>query len=121
MKLSEMTNDQAADAMARLVIPVSAICEDEQAVAAIDEYKKAYKMPRFYAIGKMLPQLTATLLKDHRDDVYEIISIMTGKDKKTVAGMNFKDTVKIAREMWDDMAQTFFISSGAAGKAAPKG
>ena len=55
MKLSELSNDQAADILIRLSGPVGAICDDEEAVQMIDEYKKRYKMPLFYAVGKMIP------------------------------------------------------------------
>ena len=112
MKLSEMTNDQAADAMIRLAEPIGAICDDEEAVKMIDEYKKRYKMPLFYAVGKMIPTLVGYLLKKHKSELYEIISLLSGEKKVDVGNMNFAETVKVLRDSYDDTLSVFFRSSG---------
>lgn len=114
MKLSEMTNDQAADIMIRLAEPVGAICDDEEAVQMIDEYKKRYKMPLFYAVGKMIPTLVGYLLKKHKPELYEIISILSGEKKADVGEMNFAETVKVLRDSYDETLSVFFRSSGSA-------
>lgn len=112
MKLSEMTNDQAAEAMIRLAGPVGAICDDEEAVAMIDEYKKRYKMPMFYAVGKMIPTLVGLLMKKHKSEMYEIISVLTGKKPSEIGGMNFAETVAALRDSYDETLSVFFRSSG---------
>lgn len=120
MKLSEMSNDQAAEMMIRLADPVGAICDDEEAVKMIDEYKQRYKMPLFYAVGKMIPALVGYLLKKHKDELYEIISILSGEKKTAVGEMNFAETVKVLRESYDDTLSVFFRSSGSALLSAVK-
>ena len=90
-----MTNDQAAEAMIRLAEPIGAICDDEEAVKMIDEYKHRYKMPLFYAVGKMIPTLVGYLLKKRKQELYEIVSILSGKKKSDVGEMNFAETVKV--------------------------
>ena len=120
MKLSEMTNDQAADVMIRLSEPVGAICDDEEAVQMIDEYKKRYKMPLFYAVGKMIPMLVGYLLKKHKAELYEIISILSGEKSTDVGRMNFAETVKILRDSYDETLSVFFRSSGSAILSAVK-
>lgn len=112
MKLSEMTNDQAADAMIRLAEPIGVICDDEEAVKMIDEYKHRYKMPLFYAVGKMIPTLVGYLLKKRKQELYEIISILSGKKKSEIGKMNFAETVSILRDSYDDTLSVFFRSSG---------
>ena len=114
MKLSEMTNDQAAEVMIRLSGPVGAICDDEEAVKMIEEYKKRYRMPLFYAVGKMIPTLVGYLLKKHRDELYEIISILSGWKKDEVGTMNIAQTVNVLRESYDETLSVFFRSSGSA-------
>ena len=114
MKLSEMSNDQAAEVMIRLSGPVGAICDDEEAVQMIDEYKKRYKMPLFYAVGKMIPMLVGYLLKKHKNELYEIIAILTGEKQENVGKMNLADTVKTLRESYDETLAVFFPSSGKA-------
>lgn len=112
MKLSELSNDQAADILIRLADPVGAICDDEEAVQMIDEYKKRYKMPLFYAVGKMIPTLVGYLLKKHKSELYEIISLLSGEKKSDVGEMNFAETVKVLRDSYDDTLSVFFRSSG---------
>ena len=120
MKLSEMTNDQAAEVMIRLADPVGAICDDEEAVQMIEDYKKRYRMPLFYAVGKMIPTLVGYLLKKHKAELYEIISILSGEKKVDVGNMNFAETVKILRDSYDETLSVFFRSSGSAIMSAVK-
>lgn len=120
MKLSEMTNDQAAEVMIRLADPVGAICDDEEAVQMIEEYKKRYRMPLFYAVGKMIPTLVGYLLKKHKSELYEIISILSGEKQADVGGMNFAETVKVLRDSYDETLSVFFRSSGSAIMTAVK-
>lgn len=120
MKLSEMTNDQAAEVMIRLADPVGAICDDEEAVQLIEDYKKRYRMPLFYAVGKMIPTLVGYLLKKHKAELYEIISILSGEKNADVGNMNFAETVKILRDSYDETLSVFFRSSGSAIMSAVK-
>ena len=120
MKLSEMTNDQAAEVMIRLADPVGAICDDEEAVQMIEDYKKRYRMPLFYSVGKMIPTLVGYLLKKHKAELYEIISILSGEKKADVGNMNFAETVKILRDSYDETLSVFFRSSGSAIMSAVK-
>lgn len=120
MKLSEMTNDQAAEVMIRLADPVGAICDDEEAVQMIEEYKKRYRMPLFYAVGKMIPTLVGYLLKKHKGELYEIISILSGEKQADVGNMNFAETIKVLRGSYDETLSVFFRSSGSAIMTAVK-
>ena len=120
MKLSEMTNDQAAEVMIRLADPVGAICDDEEAVQMIEDYKKRYRMPLFYSVGKMIPTLVGYLLKKHKAELYEISSILSGEKKADVGNMNFAETVKILRDSYDETLSVFFRSSGSAIMSAVK-
>ena len=115
-----MTNDQAAEVMIRLADPVGAICDDEEAVQMIEDYKKRYRMPLFYAVGKMIPTLVGYLLKKHKAELYEIISILSGEKKADVGNMNFAETVKILRDSYDETLSVFFRSSGSAIMSAVK-
>lgn len=115
-----MTNDQAAEVMIRLADPVGAICDDEEAVQMIEEYKKRYRMPLFYAVGKMIPTLVGYLLKKHKSELYEIISILSGEKQADVGGMNFAETVKVLRDSYDETLSVFFRSSGSAIMTAVK-
>lgn len=112
MKISEMTNDQAADAMIRLAEPIGKLCDDEEAVAMIDEYKNKIKMPLFYVVGRLIPRLVAYFMKNHKHEVYEIVSILSGEKNENIGKMQFTETVQIIKNSYDDVLATFFPQSG---------
>lgn len=111
MKISDMTNDQAAEALIRLAVPFGNICDDEEAVKMIDEYQKMGKQPVIQTIGKMLPQIVGYMFKTHKNDLYEIVGALTFKSVTQVAKMNFIETIKVIRESYDEVMSGFFISS----------
>lgn len=111
MKISEMNNDQAAEAMIRLAVPFGNICEDEEALKLIDEYKSMGSMPLIQTIGKMLPKIAAYMLKTHKNDLYEIIGALTFNTVEKVAKMNFAQTVKLMKDSYDEVLLSFFPSS----------
>lgn len=111
MKISEMTNDQAAEAMIRLAVPFGNICEDDEALQLIDEYKSHVDTPFIQTIGKMLPRLAGYMFKTHKADLYEIIGALTFQTAEKVAKMNFAETIKIVRESYDEVLVSFFPSS----------
>ena len=112
MKISEMTNEQATEALIRISEPLGNICEDEQAVKLIDEYKKMGDVPFINAVGKLIPKFITYMLKGHKDDLYEIVGALTFKTKEDVAKMNFVETVDAIRNSYDEVLVSFFSSSG---------
>ena len=114
MKLSEMTNDQAAAVMIKLAEPIGLICDDEEAVQMIDDYKQRYKKPLFYAVGNLIPRLIGYLMDKHKPELYEIIAALSGKKVSEVGKMNIKETVDIVRDSYDDVMQVFFPSYASA-------
>ena len=117
MKISEMTNDQAAEAMLRLSGPFGNICEDEEALALLDKIKdEDKKTPTIKMVGKYLPQFVALGLKKHAGDLYEIVGALLAVPTGKVGGMNFAETVKAVRDSWDDMLTSFFTQSAFAAR-----
>ena len=112
MKISEMTNDQAADVMIRLADPIGSLCDDEEAVAMIDEYKKEMRKPVFYVVGRLIPRLVAYFMKNHKAEIYQIVSILSGEPVQTIGKKPFPETVKVIRESYDDVLAVFFPHSG---------
>ena len=111
MKISEMNNDQAAEAMIRLAVPFGNICEDEEAIKLIDEYKNMGEMPLIQTIGRLLPKFVTYMLKTHKNDLYEIIGALTFNTVEKVAKMNFAETIKAVRENYDEVLVSFFPQS----------
>lgn len=108
MKISEMTNDQATDALVRLAEPFGHICEDAEAIKLFDEFKAMSDNPLIQTVGKMLPQIVAFLLRTHKHDLYEIIGALSFQSADKIAEANFVQTVKLVRESYDEVLLSFF-------------
>lgn len=115
MKITEMTNDQAADAMLRLAGPFASFADDEEFMKMMDEIQamKDGGMPVRTATLKMIPKFVTFGIRRHKHDLYEIIGALTLKPTAHVAKMNFMETIQTVRESWDDVTSSFFPSSGA--------
>lgn len=113
MKISDMTNDQIAETFIQLADPIGRLCDDEEALNLIDEYKAVNgKKPLFYIVGRIMPRLIAYLMKTHKNEVYEIVSVLSGEKLSAVGEMKFPETVRIIKESYDDMLSAFFTQSG---------
>lgn len=108
MKISEMNNDQATDALIRISGPFESICCDDEVKEALDEISKMGNEPMIKAVGRIIPFATGLLLKKHKRDLYEIISALTMKPLSAVGKMNFKETVETLQESYDDILRDFF-------------
>lgn len=111
MKISEMTNNQAAEVLIRISAPVESLCSDPKLDKMLETYKATREESFFKSIGALLPQFIAYAIKEHKNDLYEIISALIGKTVEEVANMNIMETVKAVRESYDEVLQGFFIST----------
>lgn len=110
MTFAQMSNDQATDAMVRISSAFGVICEDKEVVALLGELSENRNENLITAIPKYLPRFTMLAFQRHKDNLYEIVSAIAGVDKKDVGAMNFKSTVGVISESWEDL-RTFFPSS----------
>lgn len=120
MKITEMTTDQATEAMIRLSGPFSEICDDDEALAIVDEYKKRMRMPMFYMLGHIMPRLITHLLVKHRAAVYEILAVLLDKPVEKIGKMKLTETVRLAKESYDEVLESFFTSSGTTAESQGK-
>ncbi len=111
MKISEMNNDQATDAMVRISAALGFICEDEEMLSVIDDLQNLGNMPIVNAIPRVLPKFASLAFRKHKDSLYEIIGALCQKSKKDVGKMNFKETITMIKESYDDVLRDFFTSS----------
>jgi hypothetical protein len=116
MKISEMNNDQASEAIVRICAPVASICEDDEVKSLLDSIDKLGKEQGdpIKAVTNFIPRLVAFGLQKHKADVYEIVGALTGTSTARVGKLNFVETVKAVRESWDDVLAGFFTSSATA-------
>jgi len=113
MKISEMTNDQATEAMVQLTGPFNNICEDEKMLELLKDLNnlKETEEPMIKIVGRMVPRFVSLALKDHKADLYQIVSALTMTPVGKVGLMNFKATVDAIKDSYDDILAGFFTSS----------
>ena len=111
VKISEMTNDQATEAMIRISTAFGFICDDQEMIGLIDDLQNMASTPIIQAIPKILPKFTMLAFGRHKDNLYEIVGALAGKTRKEVGKMNFKETIAFIRESYDDILKDFFTSS----------
>ena len=116
MKISEMTNDQATEAMIRISTPIANICDDEEAIAIIDSLQKTDNMNAIEIIGKLLPRFITYAFKAHKADLYEIVGALLMEPTAKVGKLNFRDTVQAVRDSYDEILAGFFTQSANAGR-----
>lgn len=121
MKLSEMTTGQAADAMILIAEPVANISADPQVTSALSNYSKAQKSGKTVAetFGKIIGKLAPVLLKDHRADIYAVLSVLTGKTAVEIDGQKITQTIADLKACWDGDLADFFKSAADTEQAEP--
>lgn len=114
MKISEMTNDQATEALVRLSGPISAICDDEEMMALMEELqsmRNATGQPVIKAVGKMIPRFVTFGLIKHKRDLYEIVGALLCEKTSAVGGMNLVETINAVKNSYDEILASFFTRS----------
>lgn len=111
MKLSEMTTDQAADALVRLVEPAAEIVNDEKVFKVIQGAGKIAKATWQVQLAYILREVAPVLLKDHRNALYEVLSIMTGKEVAAISKQPITATIEDIRNSVDAELLRFFTPS----------
>jgi len=114
MKISEMSNDQACEAITRLCGPVARLCEDPEVKNIMDEIQTMGENGEnsIAAVARVLPRMVGFALKTHKDDLYEIVGALNEMPTAKVGKLSFAATVKMVRESWDEIIASFFPSSG---------
>lgn len=111
MKISEMNNEQAAEALIRLSVPFGNLCDDEKVVELIKKYQNNSEVPAIQTLGRALPEVVSFAFKEHKNDLFEIVGALTNQSQIQVAKMNFVTTIKVLRESYDEVLKDFFTSS----------
>ena len=52
------------------------------------------------------------MMKKHKGEMYEIISVLTDRKPTEIGNMNFAETVAALRDSYDETLSVFFRSSG---------
>lgn len=115
MKLSELSTDHALDVLCELTPFVANICEDGDLVATLgekidlDENMNMYG--QFTMLAGKIGKITPILLKTHRVDVYNILSVLNEKPVDEIAAQPIGDTIRQVREAFQDSELLSFFRS----------
>lgn len=114
MRISEMTNDEALDALLIITPCVDNILGDEELLENLRQITalKGETIGEIYAIGaKRITSLLPILLKSHRADVYGIIGAVNGMTVSEVAKCKLVDTIEMVKEIVNDEVLADFFKS----------
>lgn len=114
MKLSELTTEQAADVLCELMPYIANITGDK---ALLDELGKKFdskgkSVAELYTYAaKKCAVLAPVLLKDHRTDVFGILSILNETTVEDIAQQHILTTILQIRSVFKDKALLDFFKS----------
>lgn len=117
MKISQLTTDAALDALCEITQYVTNIVADEKLLATIRETvkpKEGEEMTRaavLMAGADKLTRIVPMVLKDHREDVYGILSVVNGKSVEEIARQNVIKTSMQIRDICKDRELLEFFTS----------
>lgn len=120
-KLSDLSTDECLNVLCEITPFVSNIVSDEEIMDAIG---KAAEKKGMTAIGVMMTgvgriaRAAPMLLKNHRNDVYEILSILGEMTVEEVAAQNTMVTLAQIRVVCKDKVLLDFFKSWAHGDEA---
>ena len=119
MKLNEISTDRALDILCDLTVPITTIAEDKELMKAMLERttvdneisKDERKVLGLMQVAKNAKVLVPKLLKEHRQEVYEILSIVNEKDIEEIRSQSPIMTISQIKELLQDEELTSFFSS----------
>ena len=114
MKLSQLTTERAADVLCELTHYIANITGDK---ALLDELankfdskgKSAAELYTFAA--HKYATLVPILLKDHREDVFGVLSVLNETELDKIAKQNIMETMKQVRDLFQDKELLDFFKS----------
>ena len=105
MKISEMTNNQACDALAKITECVGNITDDTAMKPLIKELtQETTTMNMLEVLQKLVPLITVS----HRMDVYGIFSAILQKPATVIGDMSLGETFKEIKASLDPELIRFF-------------
>ena len=114
MKLSQLTTERAADVLCELTPYIANITGDK---SLLDELAKKFdskgkSVAEFYTFAAhKYATLVPILLKEHREDVFGVLSVLNETDLDKIAKQNIMKTMKQVRDLFQDKDLFDFFKS----------
>lgn len=124
MKLSELSTDQALDALCELTPYVSNIVSNEAMVGVVGKVIEGAETLNVFGkalvLTERIGEIVPVLLKTHRPDIYGILSVVNQKEQKEIADQPAAETIRQVRELFGDRdLLAFFASSARQAQSGP--
>jgi len=110
MKISQMTTDQAADALIRIAEPAANIMHDQDTIAVLEKLATGKDGDGLSFVADNLVPVATILLKTHREDMYEVLAALSAKKVEAIGKQKITETIKDIKECWDGELVDFFAS-----------
>lgn len=122
MKLSELTTDGALDALCTITPYIYSITSDtaliESVGKAINTEKVENRYGQYLILMDKAVEILPLVLKDHRTDVYGILSALNQRTVEEIAAQNVMETIRQIREVTqDEELRSFFKSFAPSAKS----
>ena len=114
MKLSELSTDRAADVLCELAPYVMSITGDKGLIDTLQEKLGGEKksVAEIYTFAtKKLAAIVPIVLKEHRNDVFAILSILNETSVDEIAKQNILVTISQIRDIFNDKELMDFFKS----------
>lgn len=114
MKISTLTTEQALDTLCVLTPYIANITGDKSLTDALSKKLGKSKMSaaEVYTYGaQKIAALVPILLKDHREDVFGILSVLNGTTPEEIAKQNVLITINQIKEAVQDKDLVDFFKS----------
>ena len=113
-KLSQLTTEQAADVLCELTPYIANITGDKSLLDELankfdSKGKSAAELYTFAA--HKYATLVPILLKDHREDVFGVLSVLNETELDKIAKQNIMETMKQVRGLFQDKELLDFFKS----------
>lgn len=122
MKISQLSTDQAFDALCQITPYVSNIVADQQLAAAVGriiQSEGTNKYGFYMGVAEWAAEFLPLLFRKHREDVYGILSVVNQKERGEIRGQSLMETMEQLKELFADQdLADFFKSLGPQGKSA---
>ena len=114
MKLSQLTTERAADVLCELTPYIANITGDKSLLDELankfdSKGKSAAELYTFAA--HKYATLVPILLKDHREDVFGVLSVLNETELDKIAKQNIMETMKQVRDVFQDKELLVFFKS----------
>lgn len=125
MKLSELNTDRALDVLCELTPCIYNITSDKGIVDSVSrvidvDRKETNVYGQYLLLADRVVEILPLLLKNHRADVYGILSVLNEKPAAEIAAQPVRDTIRQVKEAFqDEELLSFFRSSARQERNAP--